>query len=62
MTCPPCNHNCDQGRTCPAKNKQMQPYGFVWAKDKHEPKFFWEKWEAINIKNVFGGVVVEVYK
>jgi len=20
MTCPPCTHNCKQGKTCPAKN------------------------------------------
>lgn len=62
MTCPPCTNDCTQGRTCPAKNKQIKPYGYVWSKDKHEPKFFWDKWEAVNIKNVFGGEVVEVYK
>jgi hypothetical protein len=22
MTCPPCTHDCEQGKTCPAKNKQ----------------------------------------
>jgi hypothetical protein len=21
MTCPPCTHDCEQGKTCPAKNK-----------------------------------------
>jgi len=24
MTCPPCNNNCDEGRTCPAKNKTIE--------------------------------------
>jgi hypothetical protein len=22
MTCPPCTHDCEQGKTCPAKTKQ----------------------------------------
>ena len=22
MTCPPCTHDCEQGKTCPAKSKQ----------------------------------------
>jgi hypothetical protein len=22
MTCPPCTHDCEQGKTCPAKNNQ----------------------------------------
>jgi hypothetical protein len=22
MTCPPCKHDCEQGKTCPAKSKQ----------------------------------------
>jgi len=24
MACPPCNNNCDEGRTCPAKNKTIE--------------------------------------
>ena len=24
MTCPQCNNNCDEGRTCPAKNKTIE--------------------------------------
>lgn len=24
MTCPPCNHDCDEGRTCPARD--INPY------------------------------------
>ncbi|MEY3762438.1 MAG: hypothetical protein RIS97_1191 [Pseudomonadota bacterium] len=37
MTCPPCNNNCDQGRTCPAKNKiieeddDIQEYKRPWV-------------------------------
>jgi len=23
MTCPPCTNDCDQGRTCPARNKEI---------------------------------------
>ena len=23
MTCPPCNQNCDEGRTCPAKKNKI---------------------------------------
>jgi hypothetical protein len=22
MTCPPCTHDCEQGKTCPAKSKE----------------------------------------
>lgn len=37
MTCPPCNQNCDEGRTCPAKNKiieeddDIQEYKRPWV-------------------------------
>jgi len=24
MTCPPCNQNCKEGRTCPAQNKIIE--------------------------------------
>jgi hypothetical protein len=25
MTCPPCNHNCNHGRTCPARKSRAFP-------------------------------------
>jgi len=36
MTCPPCTHDCEQGKTCPAKGKQAfskleskEPLGYI---------------------------------
>jgi len=40
----------------------MQPYGFVWTKEKHSPMFFWTESPAKEILNSFGGEVVPVYK
>ena len=62
MTCPPCTNDCNEGRDCPAKNKQMKPYGYVWTKDKHSPMFFWTESHAKEILNSFGGEVVPVFK
>lgn len=31
MTCPPCTGNCDQGRTCPAREAKPLPHGFAVA-------------------------------
>jgi len=31
MTCPPCTGNCDQGRTCPAREAKPLPHGFAIA-------------------------------
>ena len=27
MTCPPCTHDCEQGKTCPAQDKSMYDDG-----------------------------------
>jgi hypothetical protein len=42
MTCPPCTHDCDQGKTCPAKNKQaianlesQEPVAWQWLGSAH---------------------------
>ena len=40
----------------------MKIFGYVWMKDKHEPKFFWTEGPANDIKKQFGGEVVVVYK
>lgn len=40
----------------------MKLYGFVWVKDKHEPKFFWAELPAREVQKSFGGEVVAVYK
>jgi len=40
----------------------MKPYGYVWTKDKHEPKFFWIESHAKDVQKQFGGEVVAVYK
>jgi hypothetical protein len=40
----------------------MKPFGFVWIKDKHEPKFFWTENHAKDIQKQFGGEVIAVYK
>jgi len=39
----------------------MKLYGYVWTKDKHEPKFFWFESEARDVQKDFGGEVVPVY-
>ena len=40
----------------------MKIFGYVWTKDKHEPKFFWTENPAKEIQKQFGGEVVAVYK
>lgn len=40
----------------------MKPYGYVWIKDKHEPKFFFTQGPANDIQKQFGGEVVVVYR
>jgi len=40
----------------------MKLYGYVWTKDKHEPKFFWIEGHAKDVQKQFGGDVVAVYK
>jgi hypothetical protein len=40
----------------------MKPYGYVWVKDKHEPKFFWTERDAIDVQKQFGGEVIVVCK
>jgi hypothetical protein len=29
MTCPPCTHDCEQGKTCPAKSKDEIKFGDI---------------------------------
>jgi hypothetical protein len=40
----------------------MKPFGYVWTKDKHEPKFFWTENPAKEVQNQFGGEITPVYK
>ena len=40
----------------------MKIFGYVWMKDKHEPKFFWVEGQANDIQKQFGGEVVAVYR
>lgn len=59
MTCPPCNNNCDQGRTCPAKNKiieeddDIQEYKRSWVgltdEDRYEFAAAQYSWEELLI-------------
>jgi hypothetical protein len=44
------------------QGEHMKLYGYVWTKDKHEPKFFWTESPAKEIQKSFGGEVVAVYK
>jgi len=39
MTCPPCTHDCEQGKTCPAKSKEPTQRTWVGLTDD-------EIWEA----------------
>jgi hypothetical protein len=43
-------------------DEEMKPYGYVWIKDKHEPKFFFTQGPANDIQKQFGGEVVVVYR
>jgi hypothetical protein len=40
----------------------MKPFGYVWMKDKHEPKFFWTENPAKEIQRQFGGEIVAVFR
>lgn len=60
MTCPPCNNNCDQGRTCPAKNKtieeddDIQEYKKPWVGLTPE-----EILDVFDAENVYGSKWLE---
>jgi hypothetical protein len=65
MTCPPCNHNCNEGRTCPARNKKyieedddIQEYKRPWVGLTDEDlKPLSDKWRI-----VYGGWVEDFAK
>ena len=40
----------------------MKPYGYVWTKDQHEPKFFWTEGLAKDVQKQFGGEIVAVFR
>ena len=40
----------------------MKPYGYVWTKNQHEPKFFWTENPAKEIQRQFGGEIVAVFR
>ena len=52
MTCPPCNQNCNEGRNCPAQNKNkiieeddIQEYIKPWVGlTNEEVELYWD-WE-----------------
>jgi len=69
MNCSQCGEMYYIGERCPCWKKSqtqgeehMKLYGYVWTKDKHEPKFFWTELEARDVQKNFGGEVVPVYK
>jgi len=41
--------------------KSVVPFGYVWRKDYHGPKFYFVEADALNTQKLFGGEVIKVY-
>ena len=38
-----------------------EPFGYVWRKAFHGPKFYFVEADALNTQKLFGGEVIKVY-
>jgi hypothetical protein len=47
MTCPPCTHDCNQGETCPAKDRKLTQRTWVGLTDEERV----DLWKATETDN-----------